>query len=574
MEKNNPALSPRSEKRKRVIVPWTRTVQTGVELLRNPKYNKGMAFTESERKALRLKGLLPAAIADQDTQVQRALGMIRIKGTDLEKYIYLVGLQDRNEKLFYKVLVENVEEMMPLVYTPTVGQACLTYGHIFRRPRGLFISIKDKGHIFDILKNWPEKNIKAICVTDGERILGLGDLGAFGMGIPVGKLALYTALAGVRPETCLPITLDVGTNNEKLLNDPMYIGERMKRDNSQNYDDFIEEFVLAVTRRYGPETLIQWEDFGNHNAFRLLEKYKNRCCTFNDDIQGTASVALAGILSAVKLTGIEIPDHKFVFYGAGEAALGICSLICRDLEKYFDIPFEEAKKRVYLVDSRGLIVKGRSSGGITEHKAVFQQEGVPEMTDLAEIVRRIKPTALVGVAAQPQTFTEEICKEMAKNNKNPIIFALSNPTSKAECTAEQAYNWTEGRCVFASGSPFAPVEYNGKTFIPGQGNNAYIFPGVALGVLASKATRVTDDTMLIAARTLSTLVPEENFAKGCIYPYLSNIQNVSIEIATAVVEYNFKSGLSVYPDPKSHAGYRQMVLDEMYDFNYGVFDEY
>merc|ERR1719295_474413 len=457
---------------------------SGLDYLRDPKLFKGMAFSLEERQTLGIHGLLPPRIKTEDEQAEHSMRNLRRFDDPLNKYMYMADLSERNEKLFYKILSENTEELMPIVYTPTVGLACQKFGLAYKRPKGLFITIHDKGHVYEVLKNWPEQDVRCIVVTDGERILGLGDLGAQGMGIPIGKLSLNTAIAGIAPSQTLPVTLDVGTNREELLQDVDYIGLRHKRVTGQEYDDFIDEFMAAVVRRYGQNTLIQFEDFGNQNAFRFLEKYRNIYCTFNDDIQGTASVACAGILAALKATNTKLADHTFLFQGAGEAAIGIANLIAMAMEKREGIPFKEALKKVWLKDSRGLIVKNRPEGGISTHKAPFAHEH-ETMTDLGEIVKKLKPTVLIGAAAIPNVFTPEIIRDMATFNDKPVIFALSNPTSKAECTAEQAYVNSDGRAVFASGSPFPTFTGFGKTYEPGQGNNAYIFPGAALGVITA-----------------------------------------------------------------------------------------
>merc|ERR1719328_650964 len=456
-------------------------------------------------------------------------------------------------------------ELMPIVYTPTVGQACQKFGFIFRRPRGMYITINDAGHVYDMISNWPEKDVKAIVVTDGERILGLGDLGAQGMGIPVGKLALYTALAGIPPQHLLPVTLDVGTNRQELLDDIDYIGVRHKRVTGEEYDAFIDEFMKAVVRRYGQNTLIQFEDFGNHNAFRFLEKYRNKYCTFNDDIQGTASVAVAGVFAALKATNTNLKDHTFLFQGAGEAALGIANLIAMAMEKREGIAYREALKRIWLKDSRGLVVKDRPSGGISDHKAPFAHEHEP-MSELEDIVRTLKPTVLIGAAAVPNVFTPEIIRQMASFNTNPVIFALSNPTSKAECTAEQAYVNSEGRAVFASGSPFPKYEGFGKTYEPGQGNNAYIFPGVSLGVICTGVHHISDEVFLSAAEGLAEMVTQEDLDVGRLYPPLKDLREISVKIATNVALEAYKSGTaSTYPEPEDK---ELFIRQQLYDFNY------
>jgi malate dehydrogenase (oxaloacetate-decarboxylating)(NADP+) len=515
----------------------------GAALLSNSLLNKGTAFTEAERDALGLRGLLPPKVFTIEEQLQRVYGNFSRKSDALEKYIFLTTLQNRNETLFYRLVQEHAEEMIPIIYTPTVGQACLEYGAIFRRPRGMFISIRERGRIADILRYWPNSDVRMIVVTDGERILGLGDLGALGMGIPVGKLALYTACAGLHPYYCLPITLDVGTDNMKLHEDPMYIGLKQKRVRGAEYDAFIAEFVDAVQHAY-PKALLQWEDFGNTNAFRLLNEYREKICSFNDDIQGTASVALAGVLAGLRLTGGKLREQKLLFLGAGEAGTGIADLFVAAARQE-GLSEAEARQRCWFVDSQGLVVRNRP-GKLAHHKLLYAHDH-PVVATLAEAVEALKPTALIGVSGQVRAFTREIVTRMAALNRWPIVFALSNPTSKAECTAEEAYQWTEGRAVFASGSPFPPVKLGDRTFVPGQGNNVYIFPGVGLGALACESRQVTDGMFLTAAKTLASLVGEEDLALGRIYPALSKIREVSLKIATAVAEEVHREGLARLP---------------------------
>jgi len=538
---------------------------SGMDYLRDPKLFKGMGFSLEERQMLGIHGLLPPRIKNQDEMAEHSLRNLRRFEDPLNKYMYMADLLERNEKLFYKILSENTEELMPIVYTPTVGLACQKFGLAFKRPKGLFITIHDKGHVYEVLKNWPEQDVRCIVVTDGERILGLGDLGAQGMGIPVGKLALNTAIAGIPPSQTLPITLDVGTNRQELLDDLDYIGLRHKRVTGQEYDDFIDEFMEAVVRRYGQNTLIQFEDFGNHNAFRFLEKYRNKYCTFNDDIQGTASVAVAGVLAALKATNTKLKDHTVLFQGAGEAALGIANLIAMAMEKREGVPYAEGLKRIWLKDSRGLIVKDRPEGGISDHKAPFAHEHEP-MADLGEIVKKIKPTILIGAAAIPNVFTPEIIKDMASFNEKPIIFALSNPTSKAECTAQQAYENSDGRAVFASGSPFPTYHGFGKTYEPGQGNNAYIFPGASLGVICTGIHHISDELFLSAAEGLADMVQESDIKVGRLYPPLSALREISIKIATKVATEAYKLGsASTYPEPKDKESF---IRKQLYDYTY------
>ena len=522
------------------------TQLTGVDLLHNPLFNHGTAFTEKERDAYKLRGLLPPRVFSQDRQVERSLGNFRKKQSDLEKYIYLISLEDRNETLFYRLVMDNLEEMMPIIYTPTVGKACQEYAHIFRRPRGLYISAEDRGCISHVLANWPHDDVEVIVVTDGERILGLGDLGTNGMGIPVGKLSLYTACAGINPAKTLPITLDVGTENEVLLNDPLYIGLPQRRLRGEAYDELIEEFLTAVYERY-PNAMVQFEDFANLNAFRLLQKYRNKYCTFNDDIQGTASVTLAGIYSALRLTGGKLSEQKLLFLGAGEAGIGIADLIVSAMLDE-GLTEAEARQRCWFVDSRGLVESSRTD--LAHHKRPYAHDFTPQ-PDFLSAVQALKPTGIIGVSGRGKMFTQPVVEAMAELNEQPIIFALSNPTANSECTAEEAYGWSEGRAIFASGSPFDPVTLEGKTYVPGQGNNSYIFPGVGLGVVAVRARRVTDGMFMAAAKTLASLVTEDDLTQGRIYPSLKRIREVSAAIGTAVAEEAYKLGLARVAEPEN-----------------------
>ena len=517
----------------------------GVDLLHDPLLNKGTAFTDHERTVLGLRGLLPPRIHTQEEQVTRVLDSFRRKTSDLEKYIYLISLQERNEALFYRVVMDHLDEMMPIIYTPTVGQACQRWGHIFRRSRGLYITAADRGRIAQLLRNWPYPDVRMIVVTDGERILGLGDLGANGMGIPVGKLSLYTACAGVHPAQCLPIMLDVGTNTQSLLDDPLYIGTPEPRLRGEKYDELVEELVNSVQQMF-PQACLQFEDFGNANAFALLHRYQDRVCCFNDDIQGTASVTLAGLYSAARLSGVALKDMRILFYGAGEAGIGIGDLIVEAL-KTEGVGEPAARRQCWFFDSKGLVVQSRTD--LVAHKLRFAHDHAP-MQDLTAAINALKPHALVGVSGMAGAFTEPAVRAMGRLNARPVVFALSNPTSKAECTAEQAYGWTEGRAIFASGSPFAPVTLDGRTHVPGQGNNAYIFPGVGLGVIASQATRVTDEMFLAAAQTLAEHATEADLALGRVYPELGRIREVSAAIALAVAEIAFARGLTrqIRPD--------------------------
>ena len=523
---------------KRTQVPVEK-LPRGEALLHDPLLNKGTAFTDAERDALGLRGLLPPHVHTLEEQVARVMDNYRNKQTDLERYIHLVSLQDRNETLFYKVIGGAIEEMMPIIYTPTVGQACQQWGHLFRRPRGLYVSWNDRGRVASLLRNWPAKDVRVIVVTDGERILGLGDQGVGGMGIPVGKLSLYTACAGIDPATTLPVMLDVGTENEGYLRDPLYMGLRQRRVRGAEYDALVGEFIEAVSQVY-PRALIQFEDFANQNAFRLLADWRDRVCTFNDDIQGTAAVTLAGLYSALRLTGKKLREQRLLFFGAGEAGVGIADLIVSAMVDE-GATLEQARAACWFVDSRGLVVKSRE--GLAEHKLHFAHDA-PAAADLLTALERLQPTALIGVSTIARAFNRQVVQAMSRINERPIIFALSNPTSKSECTAEEAYGWSNGKAIYASGSPFPPCIVGGKTFVSGQGNNSYIFPGVGLGVLASEARHVTDQMFAAAARTLASLVLPADLEMGRIYPSLRRIREVSAQIGAAVAEVAFTAGLA------------------------------
>jgi malate dehydrogenase (oxaloacetate-decarboxylating)(NADP+) len=517
----------------------------GAAILHDPLLNKGTAFTEMERTVLGLRGLLPPHVCTIDEQVARVLDNYRKKTSDIERYIHLVSLQDRNETLFYRTVIDNLDEMMPIIYTPTVGQACQLWGHLFRRTRGIYISINDRGSMDEMLANWPHPDIRVIVVTDGERILGLGDQGAGGMGIPIGKLSLYTACAGIDPAQTLPILLDVGTENETYLRDPLYVGVRQPRIRGREYDEFVGEFIEAAQKAM-PKALIQFEDFANVNAFRLLDHYRDRVCTFNDDIQGTAAVVLAGIFSALRITKKPLKDQTLLFLGAGEAGIGIGDLIVSAMVDE-GVKAEDARRKCWFVDTKGLVVKSREN--LAVHKLPYAHD-FQMCPDFLSAVKALKPTAIIGVSTIPKSFNREVVQTMARLNQRPIIFALSNPTSKAECSAEEAYSWTDGKAIYASGSPFPACVYNGKTYVPGQGNNAYIFPGVGLGVVACQAKRVTDRMFAESARALANQVQQSDLELGRIYPALTRIREVSAHIGAAVAEVAFKEKLAGVPRPK------------------------
>jgi malate dehydrogenase (oxaloacetate-decarboxylating)(NADP+) len=516
----------------------------GPALLHDPLRNKGTAFTEEERDAWGLRGLLPPRVMTMDLQKRRVLENLRRKTSDLEKYIYLVALQDRNETLFHRVVADHLAEMMPLIYTPTVGEACRAYGHILRRSRGLYVTARDRGRVRRVLDNWPHRDVRVVVVTDGERILGLGDLGANGMGIPVGKLTLYTACAGIRPEWCLPVTLDAGTDNEDLLRDPLYIGLDQRRLRGAPYDAFLDEFLEAVATAF-PRAVIQLEDFSTANAFRLLERYRDRLCLFDDDIQGTAAVVLAGLRSALRLTGGRLADQRLLFLGAGEAGIGAGRLIAAALVRD-GVPEARARACCWFFDSKGLVVEERPD--LADYKRPFARPG-RAVADLPETIRAIRPTALVGVSGRPAAFTPAVLELMATLDERPIVFALSNPTSHAECTAEQAYRSTGGRVIFASGSPFPPVRLDGRVLEPGQANNASVFPGVGLGAIVSGARHLTDEMFLAAADALAAGVTAADLEAGRIYPALEAIRRVSARIAAAVAGVAWARGLAREPAP-------------------------
>jgi len=516
----------------------------GYDLLHHPQFNKGTAFTAAERREYGLEGLLPPAVSTNEWQIARRHAEIASLESDLQKYLVLSDLQARNETLFYAVLMSDPATYMPLVYTPTVGEACQKFAHIFRSARGMYLPIDARGRLHDILGNWPERDVRFIVVTDGERILGLGDLGAGGMGIPLGKLALYTACAGVPPQCCLPIVLDVGTNNRTLLEDPLYFGLRRNRVRGEEYTSFIAEFVAAVQARY-PKCCIQWEDFANFNAVPILDRYRDEICTYNDDIQGTAAIALAGIFAALRITKKKITDQRFLFLGGGSAGTGIAELISRAMALE-GLDLTAARRRHALFDVEGLQVVSRSD--LEAFQKPFAQDRAP-IASFVEAVKTLKPTGIIGVSTVPKLFTREVIEAMAAINERPIIFPYSNPTSRSECTAEEAYRWSGGKAVFASGSPFPPVEIGGRKFVPGQGNNVYIFPAMGMAVFVTEAKRVTEDMFIVAARAVAEQVSDENLAAGLIYPPQSRILEASLHVAERVATYIFENGLARVPRP-------------------------
>ncbi|HXI92858.1 MAG TPA: NAD-dependent malic enzyme [Blastocatellia bacterium] len=522
---------------------------SGKSLLENPLLNKGSAFSEEERREFGLLGLVPPHVATIEEQLARTYGSYKQKSADLERYIYLVSLQDRNETLFYRLLHEHITEMMPVIYTPVVGEGCKQYSRIWRRPRGLYIPYTQRNDIGAVLANAPTKEVDVIVVTDGERILGLGDLGVGGMGIPIGKLSLYTLCAGVPPARTLPIILDVGTDNEELLGDPLYLGWRHERVRGQEYDDFIEAFVQAVIEEF-PNVLLQWEDFSKNNATRLLERYRDRLCTFNDDIQGTGAVTLAGFLAAMDVIGSKISRQQIVMLGAGSSATGISDQIVSAMMSE-GLNQREARSAIWLVDSHGLVHTGRR--GLEPFKQKYAQDtarvsdwqsaNVDRIT-LLDVIRNVKPSILIGTSAQPGAFTEELIREMAKHVERPVIFPLSNPTSKSEAVPEDLINWTDGRALVATGSPFPSVVFQNRTIDIGQCNNAFVFPGVGLGVIASGARRVTNEMFVAAARALAEFSPALHDPAASLYPALEGVRTMSRRVASAVAGEALRSGLA------------------------------
>lgn len=517
----------------------------GVAVLRNPWLNRGSVFTEEERDRLGLRGLLPPRVSTFADQVSRLKEVIDSEAAPINKYLTLESVHASDEALYFQLVMENVEEYMPLIYTPTVGEACQKFSHIFRYARGLYISSEDRGRVRELVTNVPNHDVDIIVVTDGQRILGLGDLGVNGMGIPVGKLALYTACAGVNPQRALPVTLDVGTNNEEFLKDPLYMGLRQHRVTGPEYMALVEEFITAVRERW-PNVLIQFEDFQNTNAFALLDAWRDRVTCFNDDIQGTAAVVVTGLYTAVRALKQKLSDQRILFLGAGAAATGIAHLIA-DAMAEDGIDRNEALKRIALFDSKGLVSSTRGDK-LAPNKVPFAQ-AYENTTDFAQAIRQLKPTCIIGVSAQGGAFTEDVVKAMCEVNARPMIFALSNPTSKAECTAKQAYTWSEGKCLFACGSPFAPVAVGNKTFVPRQGNNSYVFPGIGFGCIFVRAKTIPNQIFLTAAKTLANLVSESDLANGSLYPPLSQVRELSAHIAVAVADYCFKNGLAQVERP-------------------------
>jgi malate dehydrogenase (oxaloacetate-decarboxylating) len=522
---------------------------TGYDLVNKPILNKGTAFPETERDAFRLHGVLPPHVGTLEDQVSRRLKVLRAFETDFERYAFLRDVQDTNETLFYAMLVQNIEELLPLVYTPTVGEGCQRFSEIWRKPRGIFLSYPNKDRIRDILSDARYDKVRVIVVSDGERILGLGDQGAGGMGIPIGKLSLYTGCAGIHPELTLPIQLDVGTNNRERLADPLYIGWRHERVTGADYDDFVEEFVSAVIARW-PNVLLQWEDFAGSNAARLLQRYRDRLCTFNDDIQGTAAVAAGSLMAAINVTGVPLTAQRIALLGAGSAGSGIAALLLKAMIEA-GVDEAEARSRFYAVDRYGLLVEGMAN--ITPAQAPFVQKHTAVAgwalqkageIGLFDVVSNAKPTVLIGVSGQAGAFSEPVVRKMAQNVERPVIFPLSNPTSRSEATPEQLLTWTDGRALIGAGSPFAPVIWKGRTIPINQTNNSYIFPGVGLGILASGARRVTDAMFMVAGKAVAEMSPTKTDKEGRLLPPVSELRAVAVAVAMAVARQAQADGVA------------------------------
>jgi malate dehydrogenase (oxaloacetate-decarboxylating)(NADP+) len=522
----------------------------GIDILHDPQLNKSTAFTEAEKESLGLVGLVPDVAETEDRQLRRVMMQLGHKHTDLDRYIYLVNLLDHNETLFYRTVMSDPARFLPIVYDPTIGEACLKFGHIYRQTRGMYLSITRRGKVKEILKNWPQKDVRFICVTDGGRILGLGDLGANGAGIPIGKLQLYTACAGVPPQYLLPMYLDAGTNNEQYLHDPLYLGLRKARPSSADLFSFVDEFVEAVQEVF-PKCCIHFEDWTGTDAVHLLERYRERYCVYNDDVQGTAGITLAGMINATKLKGTKLKDEKYLFLGAGSAGIGLANLLCSALAAQ-GVSLKDAQSRVYMFDINGLLEASRTD--LVDFQRPYAHKH-PPTRDFVAAIESIKPTTIVGVSTIGGAFTQEVVESMARLNERPVILALSNPTEHAECTPEQAYTWSNGEAIYAAGVQFGPVHYKGQTFLPGQANNFYIFPAVGMAIFATQAKRVTDEMFIEAGQAVADQVPSDLLKQGCLYPLQSNILETEIKTAARVAKVVFDSNLARVTRPDDCEGF-------------------
>jgi malate dehydrogenase (oxaloacetate-decarboxylating)(NADP+) len=532
----------------------------GIAVLQDPKLNKSTAFTEAEKEALGLVGLVPDVTETEDLQLRRVNLQLAQKPTDLERYVYLMNLLDHNETLFYRTLMSDPARFLPIVYDPTIGEACLKFGHIYRQPRGMYLSITRRGKVKDVLKNWPEKDVRFICVTDAGRILGLGDLGANGMGIPIGKLQLYTACAGVPPQYLLPMYLDAGTNNEQYLHDPLYLGMRKTRPPTNELYSFVDEFVQAVQEVF-PKCCIHFEDWTGVDAVHLLQRYREKCCVYNDDVQGTAGIVLAGMINAAKIKGNKVSDEKYLFLGAGSAGIGLADLLCSAMVQE-GLTLKQAQSRVSMFDINGLLEDTRTD--LVDFQKPYAHKHAPTR-DFVAAIESIKPTTIIGVSTVGGTFTQKIIEAMSRINDRPVVLALSNPTEHAECTPEQAYTWSKGKAIYAAGVQFPPVHYENQTFLPGQANNFYIFPAVGMAVFATEASRVTDEMFIEAARAVADQVASDLLKQGLLYPLQSNILEIEIQTAARVANLVFDSGLARVSRPNDTVAFiRQHVYKPEY----------
>ena len=538
----------------------TTTAKHGLEVLQDPSLNKSTAFTEAEKQALGIVGLIPDITETEDLQLRRVMMQLGHKTTDLDRYIYLVNLLDHNEVLFYQTVMSDPARFLPIVYDPTIGEACLKFGHIYRQARGMYLSITRRGNVKEILKNWPEKDVRFICVTDGGRILGLGDLGANGAGIPIGKLELYTACAGVPPQYLLPMYLDAGTNNEQYLHDPLYLGMRKTRPPTEELYSFVDEFVEAVQDVF-PKCCIHFEDWTGVDAVHLLQRYRDKYCVYNDDVQGTAGITLAGMINATKLKGTKLKDEKYLFLGAGSAGIGLADLLCTALVGQ-GMTLKDAQLRVHMFDVNGLLESTRRD--LVEFQKPYAHRHAPTK-DFVAAIESIKPTTIIGVSTIGGAFTQKVVETMSQINERPVILALSNPTEKAECTAEQAYTWSKGKAIYAAGVQFAPVHYGGHMYLPGQANNFYIFPAVGMAIFATQAKRVTDEMFIEAGQAVADQVPPDLLKQGLLYPLQSNILEAEIQTAARVAKLVFDSGLARVDRPADTVGFiRQHVYKPEY----------
>jgi len=537
----------------------------GIDVLRDPGLNKSTAFTEAEKQAMGLVGLVPDVTESEDLQLQRVVLQLAQKNTDLERYIYLVNLLDHNQTLFYRTVMSDPARFLPIVYDPTIGEACLKFGHIYRQPRGMYLSMARRGKVKEILKNWPQEDVRFICVTDGGRILGLGDLGANGAGIPIGKLELYTACAGVPPQYLLPMYLDAGTNNEQYLHDPLYLGMRKRRPSAGELYPFVDEFVEAVQEVF-PKCCIHFEDWTGSDAVHLLQRYRDKYCVYNDDIQGTAGIVLAGMVNAAKLKGTKLTDEKYLFLGAGSAAIGLADLIGSAMQRD-GMTLQDAQSRIYMFDIHGLLDDSRKD--LLDFQKPYAHRHAPTR-DFVAAIESIKPTTIVGVSTVGGLFNQKVVESMSRINDRPVILALSNPTDHAECTPQQAYTWSKGKAIYAAGVQFPPVHFEGRTFLPGQANNFYIFPAIGMAVFATQATRVTDEMFIEAAHAVADQVPSDLLKQGLLFPLQSNVLEAEIQTAARVAKLVFDSGLARVPEPKDMVGFiRQHVYKPEYPIETG-----